>query len=253
MPADRPAPRDLPPAWNRDEVLAAVRRLRTAHAKATGPRDEGLRERKKRLTREQISDVATWMFCERGFDAVRIAEIADEVGVSEKTVYNYFPTKESLVLDRADELADELRAALRDRPAGRSPASAIERMLEHELEHYVLAEDLVRPMMLEFGRLIESTPALRAAMRDLMARLIDVAAEELATEAGGAKDDPEPQMAARALIAIWEVHMGARRRLLLAGLTGAELQRAVRREIRRAAAIATHGMASWTALTDVDG
>ena len=74
--------------------------------------------------------------------------------------------------------------AIRERPAGSSPAEAVERMLELELEHYVVTEELIRPMMLEFGRLIESTPALKAGMRDLMARLIDVAAEELGREAG---------------------------------------------------------------------
>ena len=62
----------------------------------------GLRERKKRLMRQQLSDTATRMFVERGFDAVRVAEVAEACGVSEKTVFNYFPTKESLVLDRRD-------------------------------------------------------------------------------------------------------------------------------------------------------
>lgn len=242
---DVPERRDPHPGWTRDEVLAAVRELRTAHATARGHEDEGLRERKKRLTREQISDVATLMFCERGFDAVRISEIAAEVGVSEKTVYNYFPTKESLVLDRADELEVELRQALRERAPGSSPADAVERMLELELDHYVVTEELVRPMMLEFGRLIECTPALKAGMRDLMARLIDVAAEELAREAGVDPHDPEPQIAARAVIAIWDVHMGARRRHILAGLTGAALQDAVRSDIRRAAAIVSGGLGSW--------
>jgi AcrR family transcriptional regulator len=237
--------RDLHPGWTRDEVMAAVRNLRKAHASAHGPVDEGLRERKKRLTREQISDVATLMFCERGFDNVRIAEIAAAVGVSEKTVYNYFPTKESLVLDRADELEDELRQAIRERPTGSSPADAVERMLELELEHYVLAGALVQPMMLEFGRLIETTPALLAAMRDLMARLTDVAAEELAREAGVDPHDPEPQIAARAVVAIWDVHMVTRRRHILAGLTGTELQDAVRRDIRRVAAIVSGGLSSW--------
>ena len=50
---------------------------------------EGLRERKKRLMREQLSDTATRMFLERGFDAVRVTEIAEACGVSEKTVFNY--------------------------------------------------------------------------------------------------------------------------------------------------------------------
>ena len=67
---------------------------------AAGLAAEGLRERKKRLMRQQLSDTATAMFLERGFDEVRVAEIAAACGVSEKTVFNYFPTKEALVLDR---------------------------------------------------------------------------------------------------------------------------------------------------------
>jgi len=64
------------------------------------PAAEGLRQRKKRLMRRQLSDAAAAMFMERGFDAVRVSEVAEACGVSEKTVFNYFPTKEALVLDR---------------------------------------------------------------------------------------------------------------------------------------------------------
>src|SRR6201985_3845257 len=70
---------------------------------------EGLRERKKRLMRQQLSDTATQMFMERGFDAVRVTEIAEACGVSQKTVFNYFPTKESLILDRLEKGADPAR------------------------------------------------------------------------------------------------------------------------------------------------
>ena len=73
---------------------------------------EGLRERKKRLMRQLISDTATAMFLERGFDEVRVAEVAAACGVSEKTVYNYFPTKESLLLDREEGMAADIRRAL---------------------------------------------------------------------------------------------------------------------------------------------
>ena len=75
------------------------------------PHAEGLRERKKRLMRQQLSDTATQMFLERGFDAVRVAEIAKACGVSEKTVFNYFPTKESLILDRLESTMGSLRPA----------------------------------------------------------------------------------------------------------------------------------------------
>src|ERR1700722_8949182 len=76
------------------------------------PKPEGLRERKKRLLRQQLTDTATQLFVERGFDAVRVAEIAEACGVSEKTVFNYFPTKESLILDRLDHTVESLRTRL---------------------------------------------------------------------------------------------------------------------------------------------
>ena len=81
--------------WTAGEVAAGPAEAPRAPA-------EGLRARKKRLMRQQLSDAATRMFVERGFDAVRVAEVAEACGVSEKTVFNYFPTKESLILDRME-------------------------------------------------------------------------------------------------------------------------------------------------------
>src|ERR1039458_7118677 len=84
------------------ELMRQARRAQNAWHHSQDP-DEGLRGRKRRITRQLISDAATVMFAARGFDNVRVSEVADRVGVSEKTIYNYFPTKESLVLDTADE------------------------------------------------------------------------------------------------------------------------------------------------------
>src|ERR1039457_5542936 len=64
------------------------------------PEAEGLRGRKKRLMRQQLSDTATEMFMERGFDAVRVSEVAEACGGSEKTVFTDSPTQEALVLAR---------------------------------------------------------------------------------------------------------------------------------------------------------
>ena len=61
---------------------------------------EGLRERKKRETRETIARTAMDLFVERGYDAVTVADVARAADVSEKTVFNYFPAKEDLVFGR---------------------------------------------------------------------------------------------------------------------------------------------------------
>lgn len=75
---------------------------------------ESPRERKKAQLRQRLSDTATRMFLTRGYDAVRVIEIAAACEVSEKTVYNYFQTQEALVLDRWETTEQALRAALSD-------------------------------------------------------------------------------------------------------------------------------------------
>ena len=66
----------------------------------------GLRERKKQQTRELIAETARRLFAERGFEQVSVAEIARTADVSEKTVFNYFPTKEDLVYWRLESFED---------------------------------------------------------------------------------------------------------------------------------------------------
>ena len=89
----------------------------------------GLRERKKLQTRQLIAETARALFTERGFEHVTVSEIARTADVSEKTVFNYFPTKEDLVYWRLESFEEGLLAAVRDReprrvrPRARSGAS----------------------------------------------------------------------------------------------------------------------------------
>ena len=73
---------------------------RPATSGAGQPARPGLRERKKASTRLRISDIATGLFLERGFDEVTVAEVARAADVSVKTVFNYFGSKEDLIFDR---------------------------------------------------------------------------------------------------------------------------------------------------------
>ena len=78
--------------------------------------DRGLRERKKRETRRAIHRAALDLVEEFGFDSVTTDEIAGRAGVSPRTFFNYFPTKESAVLGTTPADLDELRAQLAERP-----------------------------------------------------------------------------------------------------------------------------------------
>ncbi|MER6222748.1 TetR family transcriptional regulator [Streptomyces sp. 900105755] len=212
------------------------------------PAAEGLRERKKRLLRRQLSDTATEMFMERGFDAVRVSEIAEACGVSEKTVFNYFPTKESLVLDLGEATLGSLRTTLADPEL--SPVEAVLKILSGELAGITswLAEqdDLAQAknMLLRFGMLIGSTPSLRAYQRDMADRQVAVAAEVLAQRNEMSPDDPEPQIAATALLALWPIQFQALRRHLNRVQTPEQLHDMVSADVQRAARLIDTGLTS---------
>jgi AcrR family transcriptional regulator len=208
--------------------------------------DEGLRERKKRLMRQQLTDTATLMFMERGFDAIRVAEVAEACGVSEKTVFNYFPTKESLILDRLEGTMAALRAGLADR--GAVPIEAVLRILDSELTAMTSwlagADDPAEAAaaMRRFGALIEASPSLRAHQSDMMDQFVTVAAGILAERSGLAADDPEPQITATALLGLWRIQFLSLSKHLDGGLTAAQVHQAVTGDLLRAAGLIRGGL-----------
>ncbi|MFE2912680.1 TetR family transcriptional regulator [Kitasatospora indigofera] len=212
-------------------------------------RAEGLRERKKRLMRQQLSDTATEMFVERGFEAVRVAEVAAACGVSEKTVFNYFPTKESLVLDQPEATMAALRTELA-RPE-LTPVDAALRVLADELGALTAWLDghedpaLAVARLRRFGELVQATPALRAHQRDMTDQLVAAAAEILARRAGAGPEDPEPQIAATALLGLWPIQFRALRTHLDGTRTPAQVREAVTADVLRAAELLAAGLGSW--------
>jgi len=87
---------------------------------------EGARERRKRVTRQAISEAAVRLFLERGYDAVSVADIAAEAGVSKMTVFNYFDSKEDLLLRQLEQQVTAPADLVRQRPSGMSPLGALE-------------------------------------------------------------------------------------------------------------------------------
>src|SRR3954452_17522513 len=92
-----------------------------------------LRARKKARTRQEITDVATRLFADRGFEEVTLSEIAAAAEVSIKTIFNHFGSKEELYFDRADELRDALLATIVERAAGTTVLDALLELLTQNL------------------------------------------------------------------------------------------------------------------------
>jgi AcrR family transcriptional regulator len=230
------------------DAFVLAREMQERWERRRHPHD-GLRERKKRRTRQQISDVATSLFVVRGFDRVKVSEIAEIVGVSEKTVYNYFPTKESLVFDRADEGIARVAAALRERQPGESPTKAMLRALSDDMDDLGDLPEQLYVFFPMFAEMVATTPALRAARLDLQNRLVEVATEELATLAEVDPRDPEPQIAARAMVALYDLSYDSRMRHIEQGLRGSSLRSAVRADLERAARLLETGLWSFNLLT----
>ncbi|WP_086828708.1 TetR/AcrR family transcriptional regulator [Allokutzneria sp. NRRL B-24872] len=123
----------------------------------------GLRELKKRRTREAISNTAIELFFEHGFDQVSISRIAEEAEVSRRTLFAYFPTKEDLVLHRIADHETETARVVADNPD--APLAALRAHFLDGLERRDPITGLCdAPEPVALYRLLLGTPSLAARM-----------------------------------------------------------------------------------------
>ncbi|MFF5315200.1 TetR/AcrR family transcriptional regulator [Streptomyces massasporeus] len=156
---------------------------------------EGLRERKKRETRQRISDIATGLFLEHGFVTVTIADVAEAADVSVNTVYNYFPAKEDLFFDRSQGVVDRLSRWVRGRDVGESATRAVLRELRAEIEAVSPRMGLIEGYD-RFMRCIEEAPPLRSRLWSMQQELQDHLEATLREETGATAGDPLPGLIA---------------------------------------------------------
>jgi AcrR family transcriptional regulator len=203
--------------------------------------EPGLRERKKEQTRQAISEAAWRLFAERGFDAVRVAEIARAADVSEGTVFNYFPTKEDLFYSQMESFESALVDAVRERPAGESALAAFRRFV---LDRAVGLDERV-DVIAKAARIVESSPALQAREREVVESSTRSLAELLAAEAGPRGSDVEAWAVASALMGVQRGLVRRVRANVLAGMRGAELAADVKAQGKRAFARVERGLGDY--------
>ncbi len=118
----------------------------------------GLWDRTRRAMQTDIAAAAMNLFLEHGFDNVTVSEIAGEVGVSARSLYRYFGTKEDMVLGHLADSGRTVKAALEARPADEAPWDALVAAL------HVLEDDPAYSpeRALKISTMFYETPSLRA-------------------------------------------------------------------------------------------
>lgn len=127
------------------------------------------------------------LFVERGFDQVTVAEIAEAADVAASTVFNYFPSKESLVFAEETDREAAIIAVVHDRDPGTSAVTALHENLRRFIDTRLVPVD---SRLARFFEISSSTPALRDYGRRMWLRHENALAEALAGDAGVEPRDP---------------------------------------------------------------
>jgi len=205
----------------------------------------GLRELKKTRTRQLIASTAAELFARSGFDQVTVDEIAQAAQVSKKTVFNYFPTKEDLVFDHAEERETSLLAAVRSRADGVTVLEALRAALLAQADNLDQLRSETGLGSGGFFDLVRSTPALQRRMHELNVRLVRSVGGALAEQTGARPDDPVPDVVAWTLIGAYRSLQRRLRQRVTDGASDATIRRAHRRDVDRVITLLAQGLADY--------
>jgi AcrR family transcriptional regulator len=205
----------------------------------------GLRERKKQQTRELIAETARRLFTERGFEKVSVAEIAREADVSEKTVFNYFPTKEDLVYWRLESFEDELLETIRSRAAGESAVDAFGRFVRQPRGMLGEYDPETQERLAALTRMIVESPSLLAREQQIFEGYTASLAALLAEETGAVPDDVAAWVAATALIGVHRRLVDFARARIVAGTRHPAIADAIREQAGHALALVEGGLGGY--------
>ena len=172
----------------------------------------GLRERRKQETRQKISDFATELFAEHGFDQVTISQVAEAAGVAKMTVTNYFARKEDLVFDRAEAVERHLAEVIARRSPGESWLAAIRRDYAEACARADVTLGVSSP---RFAAMVNGSPVLAGRELEMLNTRELALGDAMAAETGA--DTPRQRLIAAHLASVHRVLYAAAKRRSLAG------------------------------------
>ena len=161
--------------------------------------EPGRREQKREETRRRLTRAAQRLFVEQGFDGTSVDEIASAAGVSRRTFFHYFDSKEDVVLSRHDDFERALLDAIRTAP----PSMSVLQVAEHAAMAALGSFDAEEAKLIE--QLKRDTPALRLRDHGKYERLERAIAGALAERQGTAPDDLRTRLDAMVVAGVLRV------------------------------------------------
>jgi len=156
----------------------------------------GLRQRTRRAVQAEIAATAMRLFLDHGFEATTMEQIAGEIGISRRSLFRYFGTKEDIVLGDHAESGRTLRAALEARPADEPPWEALRAALKALVESLPYTpEDF-----LKITGMLHASPSLRGRQLEKRQQWTELLLPDIAGRLGATADTMN-ELRARALIA----------------------------------------------------
>jgi AcrR family transcriptional regulator len=139
-----------------------------------------LQERKQELVRQELAKAAWKLFAKKGYEDATVTEIAEAAGVSRRTFFRYYSSKEDVLTETSDDFAESMLAAMAARPRSESPLLAIRNAIVPVLEKTLADVDRSRAII----RLLRRSRSLRRAMLERHARMEERLADLLAERMG---------------------------------------------------------------------
>ncbi len=161
-------------------------------AQAVPPPPRSLRQRKQQVVREALSAAAEALFLSRGFERTTVEQIAHAAGVSRRTFFRYYESKEDVLVERSDQLGERLYAELASRPPREPPLLAIRNALVPAVQNGIQDAEFVRWVI----RVLREKSVLRRAMMERRNRLEERIAALLAVRLRAGPNDNTPMLLA---------------------------------------------------------
>jgi AcrR family transcriptional regulator len=152
-----------------------------------------IRERTRKIVQTELTSVAQGLFLAQGYDDTTVDQIAAAAGMSKRTFFRYFASKDDLVIGKYDLFAERMADALDARPRNESVWDSLRRVFDITLDY--VEDDHQRARNDAMEAIVRSTPQLTARYLEKMQRVQELLIDRVAVRLGaeqGSPTDPRP-------------------------------------------------------------